>query len=139
MSRSVNSASILGRLGKDSETKLTQGGVAVTNFSVATERTWKNKTTGEWDKATDWHNVVIWKAEKLAEYLKKGQQVFVEGRLQTRSYDDREGTKRYVTEIVANQVVLCGQIAVRGSTDNSQPAAAAGYDAPGITDDDVPF
>src|SRR6266702_697847 len=108
VSRSVNRVTLLGHLGKDAESKFTQGGTHVCNFSIATERSWKDKTSGEWKKQADWHNVVLWQSEKLAEYLKKGTQVYVSGRLQTRSYEDRDGNKKYVTEVVASEGVLCG-------------------------------
>src|SRR6516225_10556671 len=104
--RSVNKAIVLGHLGKDAETKFTPSGVAVTKFSVATSSRWKDNH--EWKKQTDWHNIVLWRQENLANYLTKGKQVYVEGRLQTRSFDDRDGVKRYVTEIVADGVILLG-------------------------------
>lgn len=140
MSRSVNKVILLGHIGKDAESKFTQSGTHVCNFSIATERTWKNKTSGEWDKATDWHNIVLWKSEKLSEYLKKGTQVYVEGRLQTRSYEDREGTKRYVTEVIAESVVLCGG-GKHGQSEGRSTGQTVQYDEPqgGIADDDVPF
>ena len=106
--RSVNKVILLGRLGKGAETKFTAGGQSVTNFSVATERRWKDKDSGEWKSETDWHNIVLWRAEKLAEYLTKGKSVYVEGRLRTRNYDDKDGNKRYVTEVMAEDVLLLG-------------------------------
>ena len=106
--RSVNKVIVLGHLGKDAETNFTQSGVAVTKFSVATSRRWKDSQSDEWKEETDWHNVVLWRSENLANYLTKGKQVYVEGRLQTRSYEDRDKVKRYVTEIVADEVILLG-------------------------------
>ena len=105
--RSVNSVTLLGNIGRDAETKFTQGGVARTTFSVATSRRWKDQASGEWKEETDWHNVVLWKSEKVADYLTKGKQVYVEGRLQTRSWE-KNGEKRYSTEIVAQDVILLG-------------------------------
>src|SRR6266446_10297158 len=107
-SRSVNKVILVGNLGKDAETKFTQGGTAVTKFTIATGRRWKDKQSGEWKEETDWHNIVLWQAENLANYLLKGKQVYVEGRLQTRSYDDKDGKKQYFTEVVAEDVILLG-------------------------------
>ena len=107
-SRSINKVILVGHLGKDAETRFTTGGQSVTNFSIATSRRWKDQATNEWKEETDWHNVVLWRAENLANYLTKGKQVYVEGRLRTRSYDDKDGNKRYVTEVVAEDVLLLG-------------------------------
>jgi len=159
MTRSVNKVIVLGHLGRDAETNFTQSGVAVTKFSVATSRRWKDSQSEEWKEETDWHNCVLWRSESLANYLTKGKQVYVEGRLQTRSYEDRDKVKRYVTEIVADEVILLGgqqggsqdQPASGKGNNNglvSQPRgrAAAAIAAPpddsggqGITDDDIPF
>src|SRR5690242_194235 len=105
-SRSVNKVILIGHLGRDAETKFTPAGVAVTKFSVATNRRWKDQQTGEWKEETDWANVVLWRQENLANYLTKGKQVYVEGRLQTRSYDDKDGKMVYSTEVVADDVIL---------------------------------
>lgn len=155
-SRSVNKVILLGHLGKDAETRFTQGGTAVTNFTLATNRRWKDQQSGEWKEETDWHNVVLWRSENLTNYLLKGKQVYVEGRLRTRSYDDKDGKKVWTTEVVADEVILLsgrGGEAGAGDYTPSQPAAAqrgtqrgtqpAPPPAPeidqGITDDDVPF
>lgn len=159
-SRSVNKVILIGHLGRDAETKFTPGGAAITRFSVATNRRWKDKDSGEWKDETDWSNVVLWRSENLANYLTKGKQVYVEGRLQTRSYEDKDGKKVYSTEVVADDVILLGGQGGgggRGADDYSQqysqpvsqprgsasrtPAPAAGDDhyGQGITDDDVPF
>ena len=153
-SRSVNKVILIGHLGKDAETRFTPSGVAVTSFSVATNRRWKDQQTGEWKEETDWAKVVLWRQENLANYLTKGKQVYVEGRLQTRSYDDKDGKKQYMTEVVAEDVLLLGGRGEGGSPDSgsqvvSMPRSAqkqqqhhpqeeAGGDQ-GITDDDVPF
>ena len=84
-SRSVNKVILLGHLGKDAETKFTPSGVAKTTFAMATSRRWKDQQTGEWKEETDWHNVVLWRSENVANYLLKGKQVYVEGRLESRS------------------------------------------------------
>jgi single-strand DNA-binding protein len=156
-SRSVNKVILIGHLGRDAETKFTPGGAAVTRFSVATNRRWKDQQSGEWKEETDWSNVVLWRSENLANYLTKGKQVYVEGRLQTRSYEDKDGKKVYATEVVAEDVILLsgqGGGGPRGGDEYSQqpvsmprgaqqrsPAAPPAQDdyGQGITDDDVPF
>src|SRR5579862_3923325 len=151
-SRSVNKVILLGHLGRDAETKFTPSGVAVTKFSVATNRRWKDQQTGEWKEETDWANVVLWRQENLANYLTKGKQVYVEGRLQTRSYDDKDGKKQYMTEVVAEDVILLGGRGGEAMDDqgggrsapvsmprNAQRPAAAAAEPMEITDDDVPF
>jgi single-strand DNA-binding protein len=148
-SRSVNKVILIGNLGRDAETRFTAGGAARTTFTLATSRRWKDQQTGEWKEETDWHNVVLWRRENVANYLLKGQQVYVEGRIQTRAYDDKDGNKRYVTEIVADDVILLG---ARGeapeeageASARTRPAAASPPSAPspfeaGVSDDDVPF
>jgi single-strand DNA-binding protein len=150
-SRSVNKVILVGHLGRDAETQFTPAGVAVTKFSVATNRRWKDQQTGEWKEETDWSNVVLWRQENLANYLTKGKQVYVEGRLQTRSYDDKDGKKQYRTEVVADDVILLGgrgggdgiedsrpqPVSMPRSAPKPQPAAEP--EDQGITDDDVPF
>ena len=159
-SKSVNKVILLGHLGKDAETKFTPNGTARTTFTLATNRRWKDQASGEWKEETDWHNVIMWRAENLTNYLLKGKQVYVEGRLQTRSWDDKDGKKNYMTEVVADELILLGGRGGEsggGSSDYSQqpvsmprsarpsPAPAAPAAAPpddfsqGITDDDVPF
>jgi single-strand DNA-binding protein len=154
-SRSVNKVILLGNLGRDAETRFTPSGAARTTFSVATSRRWKDQQTGEWKDETDWHNVVLWRQENLANYLTKGKQVYVEGRLQTRSYEDKDGKKVYTTEVVAEDVLLLGgRGGETAGQDESQsqpvssprtaqrPASRAPEEpAPdlGVTDDDVPF
>ena len=159
-SRSVNKVILVGNLGRDAETKFTPGGTAVTKFSVATSRRWKDKQSGEWKEETDWTNVTLWQAENLANYLTKGKQVYVEGRIHTRSYDDKDGKKVYATEVVAEEVILLGGQGAGGgggrggdefapqapvSMPRSAQGGASRQQAPqddygqGITDDDVPF
>src|ERR1700679_1748292 len=159
-SRSVNKVILVGHLGRDAETKFTPGGAAVTRFSVATNRRWKDKDSGEWKEETDWSNVVLWRSENVANYLTKGKQIYVEGRLQTRSYEDKDGKKVYSTEVVADEVILLGGQGGAGggggrgggeysqqpvsqprSAQRSAPAAQPDNDSygQGITDDDVPF
>lgn len=108
MARSVNKVILIGNLGKDAETKFTPSGVSVSRFSIATTRRIKDSNSGEWKDMTDWNNVVLWRNENVAGFLTKGKQVYVEGRLETRSYDDKDGNKRYSTEVVAEEVILLG-------------------------------
>jgi single-strand DNA-binding protein len=155
-SRSVNKVILVGHLGKDAETKFTQGGTPVTKFSIATGRRWKDQQSGEWKEETDWHNVVLWRAENLANYLLKGKQVYIEGRLQTRSYEDKDGKKQWFTEVVAEDVILLGgrageasagagegasgPVSMPRSAPRQAPAAAPAESfTQEITDDDVPF
>jgi single-strand DNA-binding protein len=157
-SRSVNKVILVGHLGRDAETKFTPSGVPVSKFSVATNRRWKDQQSGDWKEETEWTNVVLWRQENLANYLTKGKQIYVEGRLQTRTYEDKDGKKQYFTEVVAEDVILLsgrgeagapedeyGQMASapRSAQPRSRPAAPtsasdSSFEA-GITDDDVPF
>lgn len=107
---SINKAILIGNLGRDPEVRFTPGGQAVSNFSIATTDRWKNKQSGNFEERTEWHNIVAWGklAELCKEYLSKGRQVYIEGRLQTRSWDDKEGKKRYTTEVVAQVVQFLG-------------------------------
>jgi len=157
MARSVNKVILIGNLGRDAETRFTPQGIPVTQFSVATTRRWKDQATGDWKEETNWTNIVLWRQENVSNYLTKGKQVYVEGRLQSRSYDDKEGNKKYVTEVVADEVILLGgrggagdeggggeamQSAPRrqgAPPSRPQQAPAADDFPPGITDDDVPF
>src|SRR5688572_31666485 len=107
-SRSVNKVILLGHLGKDAETKFTPGGVSKSTFSIATSRRWKDQQSGDWKEETDWHNIVLWRSENLANYLLKGKQVYGEGRISNRSYEDKDGNKKFMSEIVADDVILLG-------------------------------
>lgn len=152
-SRSVNKVILIGHLGRDAETAFTASQTSVTKFSVATNRRWKDQQSGEWKEETNWTNVVLWRGENVAPYLTKGKQIYVEGRLQTRSYDDKDGKKVWTTEVVAEDVILLGGRGEGGSPDEGfsqeqpmrsapRPRQAAAPQAPpsgGIGDDDVPF
>src|SRR5213075_2793588 len=155
-SRSVNKVTLIGHLGRDAETAYTASQTAVTKFSVATNRRWKDQASGEWKEETNWTNVVLWRGENVAPYLTKGKQIYVEGRLQTRSYDDKDGKKNWITEVVADEVILLGGRGEGGgpmgeessqeqprsaprSRPASAPAAAPPAHSEGIADDDVPF
>ena len=153
-SRSVNKAILVGHLGRDAETAYTASQTAVTKFSVATNRRWKDQQSGEWKEETNWTNVVLWRGENLAPYLTKGKQVYVEGRIQTRSYDDKDGKKVYATEVVAEDVILLGgrgeggpspdegfsqEAPMRSAPRPRQQAPVAPSMNEGVGDDDVPF
>ena len=105
--RSVNKAILVGRLGADAETRYTQNGTPVSRVSVAMNRQWKDRED-QFHEDTDWIPVILWRAERLAEFMTKGKQVYVEGRIQTRSFEDNAGVKRCVTEVVAQSVILLG-------------------------------
>jgi single-strand DNA-binding protein len=127
-SRSVNKVFLLGHLGKDAETKFTPSGISVSKFSLATSRRSKDQQTGEWKEITDWHNIVMWRTENVSNYLLKGKQIFLEGRIESRSYEDKEGQKKYITEIVcegANVILLGG-----GGRGGDVPDAGGDYERP---------
>ncbi len=129
--RSLNKVQIIGRLGKDPELRYTSSGQAVATLSVATSYNYQNQTTNEWQESTEWHRVVLWGklAEVAGEYLSKGGQVYIEGRLQTRSWDDRDGNKRYTTEIVGREMILLGGRGDSSSSGNYPPHPAETYSA----------
>lgn len=107
---SVNKVILVGRLGTDPELKYTPSGSSVCNFSIATSESWTDKNSGQRNEKTEWHRIVVWgkQAELCNQYLSKGRQVFMEGKLQTRQWEDKEGNKRYTTEVVCNQVQFLG-------------------------------
>ncbi len=155
MARGVNKAILIGNLGRDPEVRYSPSGSAVANVTLATSESWKDKNSGEKQEKTEWHRVVFFGrlAEIAGEYLKKGSQVYVEGRLQTRKWQDKEGHDRYTTEIVANEMQMLGSRSGAGvpSGDNfnqDQPASensgASAAKKPntavaGDFDDDIPF
>lgn len=108
MAKSLNKAQLIGNAGKDAEVRYTGTGKAVASFSVATTDSWKDKASGQLQERTEWHNIVAWDrlAEICGEYVKKGTKVYIEGRIQNRSYDDKDGNKRYISEIVASDLLL---------------------------------
>ena len=152
----VNKVIIVGNLGRDAEVRRTPGGTAVSTISVATTESWTDKSSGERQERTEWHRIVIWgkTAESLEQYLLKGRQVYVEGKLQTRKWQDRDGNDKYTTEIRSDRIVLLGGrgdggggggYGSRPSTPTPTPAPAASPasgPAPGppeLTEDDIPF
>jgi single-strand DNA-binding protein len=110
MAGGINKVILIGNLGADPEVRFTQGGQAVANFRIATSESWTDKQSGQKTEKTEWHRIVVWGklAELCGEYLKKGRQCYVEGRLQTREWTDKEGKKNYTTEVVANTVQFLG-------------------------------
>ena len=148
---SVNKAILVGNLGKDPELRYTPSGTAVCTFSMATTDRFKNKQ-GEQQERTEWHNIVVWAglAEICGKYLTKGKQVYIEGRIQNRSYDDRDGNKRYITEIVANEMQMLSRAGDQGGGGGSgggsgRPAeptedySKGSQEPPFNPDDDIPF
>jgi single-strand DNA-binding protein len=156
MARGVNKVILIGNLGKDPQQRAMPSGKPVVNFSVATTEQWRDKQTGENKEATEWHNVVMFDrlAEIAAEYLRKGSQVYIEGKIRTRKWQDKEGHDRYTTEIVANEMNMLGGRGGSGGGERSsgapapdrsrerseEPAARA--ETAGVAesfDDDIPF
>ncbi|MGI9541878.1 MAG: single-stranded DNA-binding protein [Cyclobacteriaceae bacterium] len=142
----VNKVILVGNLGKDPEVRHLESGVMVANFPMATSETYKDRTTGERKTVTEWHNIVLWRglAEVSEKYLKKGNQVYIEGKLRTRSWTDQDGNTRYTTEVVADNMTMLGgkpagmeqpaAPAISASESTNQPITA-------VTDesDDLPF
>lgn len=148
MARGVNKVILIGNLGRDPEVRYSPNGSAVANVTIATSESWKDKNTGEKQERTEWHRIVFFGrlAEIAGEYLKKGAQIYIEGRLQTRKWQDKDGHDRYTTEIVANEMQMLGSRSGAGVP--SEPAAETaeagpargGAKAPGADfDDDIPF
>jgi len=140
----INKAILVGRLGSDPEVRYTPSGVAVANFNIATSEEWKDKDSGEKKERTEWHRIVAWSklGEICGEYLSKGRQVYVEGRIQTRSWEDRDGNKRYTTEIIASDVQFLGGRDAGPGVRAEGGAPASNSESSSIKapeDDDIPF
>jgi len=150
MGKSINKVILVGRLGRDPEMKYTSGGTPFCRFSIATDDNWTDKGSGEKQERTEWHSIVVWDrlAEICNQYLTKGRLVYIEGSLQTREWDDKEGVKRKTTEVRARDMVMLGggsssqggeggmpsrSDSASGSSSSSGPGGSA------ITDDDIPF
>jgi single-strand DNA-binding protein len=142
---SVNKVILVGNLGRDAELRYTPGGSPISTLNLATTEVWNDRTSGQKQEKTEWHRVVLWgkQAETLQEYLTKGKQTYVEGRLQTRSWDDKDGNKKYTTEVRADRVVLLssggGGRASMSRPEHVEQAAAPAHDPAELTDDDIPF
>ena len=150
MARGVNKAIIVGNLGRDPEVRYSASGNAIANVTVATTDSWKDRQSGERQERTEWHRVVFFNrlAEIVAEYLKKGSQVFIEGRIQTRKWEDEDGNERWTTEIVANEMQMLGSRGGGGlqggpADDSGAAPAPGGGGSSGFSDsefdDDIPF
>jgi single-strand DNA-binding protein len=140
---SVNKVILVGNLGRDAELRYTAGGAAVATLNLATTEVWNDRNNQRQEK-TEWHRVVLWgkQAESLQEYLTKGKQIYVEGKLQTRQWDDKDGNKRYTTEVKADRITLLGGGAGRSAGGERGAPMGGGQDDPPvepITDDDIPF
>jgi len=153
---SVNKVILVGNLGRDAELRYTPGGAPVATLNLATTEVWNDKTSGQKQEKTEWHRIVLWgkSAESLSEYLTKGKQIYVEGRLQTRKWQDKDGNDKYTTEIRGDRIVLLGGGGMGGGGRSQQqrgagaPAGAAagggehesmGEPISELTDDDIPF
>ncbi len=132
MSKSLNKATLIGHAGKDAEIRYTSTGRPVASFSIATSESWKDKNSGQMQERTEWHNLVAWDrlAEICGEYVKKGKRIYAEGRIQTRSWDDKDGNKRYTTEIVIQDMILLDGGSGGGSNQGGYRAQAASSNAP---------
>ncbi len=156
---SVNKVILVGNLGRDAELRYTPGGAAVATLNMATTEVWNDKTSGQKQEKTEWHRIVLWgkSAESLSEYLTKGKQIYVEGRLQTRKWQDKDGHDKYTTEVRGDRIVLLGGGGggggMAGAARPQQRSAGAGASSGGgggdqepmgepitdLTDDDIPF
>lgn len=152
MARGINKVILVGNLGADPETRYTANGAAVTNIRLATSESWRDKQSGETQERTEWHRVVFFNrlAEIAGEYLRKGRQVYIEGSIRTRKWQDQDGNDRYTTEIVANEMQMLG---TREGESGGMPAGGGGFrdnkprqqaqpsqvEDDGFADDDIPF
>lgn len=136
----VNKVILIGRLGAEPEVRYTPGGAAVANFRIATSEEWKDKETGEKQERTEWHRIVAWRrlGEICGEYLHKGSQVYIEGRLQTREWEDRDGNKRFTTEVVAANMQMLGRPEKEGRAESLEETYPV-EEPVSIPDDDIPF
>jgi single-strand DNA-binding protein len=151
---SVNKVILVGNLGRDAELRYTPGGAPVATLNLATTEVWNDKASGQKQEKTEWHRIVLWgkSAESLSEYLTKGKQIFVEGRLQTRKWQDKDGNDKYTTEIRADRITLLGGGGGGGGARSPQRTPAAvgagggggdhepmGEPITDLNDDDIPF
>jgi single-strand DNA-binding protein len=153
---SVNKVILVGNLGRDPETRYMPDGTAITNFSIATTETWKDKNSGEKQEKTEWHRIVTYRrlAEIAGEYLKKGSQVYIEGRLQTRKWTDKDGVEKYTTEVIGDEMKMLGSRQGMGGGESGGDYAPRSQSASGAAkpaankggaakfddmDDDIPF
>lgn len=142
----INKVILVGNLGKDPEVRYLEGGTAVANFTIATSETFKDKNSGERKTSTEWHNIVVWRglAEISEKYLKKGMQVYIEGKLRTRQWQDKDGQTRYTTEVVADNLQMLGKKDDNSSSTTTEQTTNTPTSSPTVDDDanevdDLPF
>lgn len=148
MARGINKVILVGNLGRDPEVRYMPSGAAVANVTIATSESWKDKQTGETQERTEWHRVVFFNrlAEIVSEYLRKGSQIYVEGRLQTKKWQDKNGQDRYTTEVIANEMQMLGRASDAPPRDSSAGGGSSSRPEPEMApvgnadfDDDIPF
>tara|TARA_B100000963_G_C22598729_1_gene659194 strand:- start:1334 stop:1807 length:474 start_codon:yes stop_codon:yes gene_type:complete len=157
MASSVNKVILIGNLGKDPEVRHLDSGVGVANFSIATSETYKDRNSGERVSQTEWHNVVLWRglADIAEKYLKKGDKIYIEGKLRTRSWQDQQGNNRYTTEVIADNMTMLGKASEKTTNDsmvsstnqnneasvstNSSEKLSEEFSSPEDENDDLPF
>ncbi|MCG6895467.1 MAG: single-stranded DNA-binding protein [Desulfobacteraceae bacterium] len=140
----INKVILIGNLGRDPEIRYAPSGTAVANFTIATSERWKDRDSGEWRDRTEWHRIVAFGrlAEICGEYLSKGRQVYIEGKLQTREWEDKEGNRRFTTEVLANEMKMLGPRDAGGAQSSSGGSKVPEYEGPPLPedqDDDIPF
>lgn len=137
----INKVILVGNIGKDPEVRYLEGGTAVANFPLATSETYKDKNSGERKTNTEWHNIVLWRglAEIAEKYLKKGTQIYVEGKLRTRQWQDKDGNNRYTTEIVGDNLQMLGKKEVSSTETAQTETKSAIKTTPSNEEDDLPF
>lgn len=136
----INKVILVGRLGRDPEIRYTPSGIAVANFTIATSEEWKDKNTGEKQERTEWHKIEAWRrlGEICGEYLHKGKQVYIEGRLQTDSWEDRDGNKRYTTKVVAQNMQMLDSPSKGGKAEPREEQFSV-EEPVNVPEDDIPF
>lgn len=145
MARGVNKVILVGSLGADPETRYTASGVAITSIRIATSESWKDKQSGEKVEKTEWHSITFFGrlAEVASEYLRKGAQVYIEGRLQTDKWQDKDGNDRYTTKVIANEMQMLGgkpqSSGDGGFRDKGKPASSSSAADDGFAEDDIPY
>ena len=140
MAGSINKVILIGNLGKDPEVRHLENGATVANFSIATSETYKDRKSGEKVSQTEWHNIVLWRglAEVAERFLKKGDKIYIEGKLKTRSWQDQEGNNRYTTEVIADNMTMLGKVGDNNNNTKEEKAIVDDFSGPN-ENDDLPF